>query len=43
MTHKINETKELQMGLKKSTNIIESSIEKLPETLRINKEVGVGL
>ena len=43
MTHKINETKELQIGLKKSTNRIESGIEKLPKTLGLDKKVGVGL
>ena len=43
MTHKVNETKELQMEIKKSKDIIESSIKKLPKTLGLNKEVGVGL
>ena len=43
MTHKINEARELKMGLKKSSNVIESSIKDLPKTLGLNKEVGVKL
>lgn len=43
MTHKINETEHLEIGLRKSSNRIESSIQKLPKTLGLNKEVGVVL
>ena len=43
MTHKINETEHLQIELRKSSKIIESSIQDLPKTLGLNKEVGVVL
>ncbi len=43
MTHRINEATNLTMGLKKSSNKIKSGIEKLPETLGLDKKVGVKL